>query len=257
MDMSTGSFPILNMPNQNEKRLPAVFFWEAVENKSKSAAEGHPIFDNVPYIRIFNPADRTTEVIREVKEKDKANYPREWAAFQQHGDEAYVGTPLEHVLWLNKGQVRELQAMGIRTLEHLAELDDRNGFMGWRDLRNKAKAHLQIASDQAAATKWEEEKKALTTRIDVLAEQNATLIGQVSALMAKLNGDTPAPVTAAAPIVPTPSVTASTATPSAGASASLDAMLSKASAETVTPAPAGQPSRVSTERRQLRLKDQG
>lgn len=187
----------LSLPNMNpneQRRLPAVFYYEAVENKHKSALEGRPIFDEILYINIIRPGDKTTDIHRKATDKDKQNYARELDLFLRKGEQAISGTPIEQLTFLNRAQIAELKAMNVFSVEALSSLDDRSAFMGWRDLRNKANAFLAMAKDQAVMTQWKEREEALEVRGKNQDQKIDALEQQVRDLMDKLTApDKPTP----------------------------------------------------------------
>lgn len=183
----------LSLPSTDpraERLLPAVFYMMAVENKAKSAAEGRPIFDDVEMINILRPGDNTTDFHTEVQEKHKRMYPAQYAQFKQSGTNAHGGTLLSMLTFLTPRQIKEFEALNIYNVEALALINDNNAFMGWREIKNKAVAYLEMAKDQAVMTRWKEKEEALELRAKQQDEKITALTDQVAQLIAKL-GDAP------------------------------------------------------------------
>lgn len=144
-----------------------------LEAKSKEA--GRKLYEEKPHIRIQFPADRTREIFRMVKFEwdgagppDPERFPRQWAAFQNHGTAAQSGTLLAEWPMVNKAQVLELRAMNLLTVEHLASVPDSTLHtlgMGARELRDKAQAFIKRADSDGVITQ-------LMARLEALEAEN-------------------------------------------------------------------------------------
>jgi hypothetical protein len=163
--------------SEDDKRLYVQFFMEAVKNETKSAAEGRPIFDEKPLIRIFTPGSRDVMVTRATPQY-QARFAAQWAKFQQSQEQAVDGTPLEQVPFLTVGQVAELKAINCITLEQLAGMADSlaQKFMGSHQLRQRAKDFLEVAKSAAPMTQLRAELEERDNKISVLERQVAELV---------------------------------------------------------------------------------
>lgn len=127
-----------------------VFFVETVENAFKSKAEGRPIYDEMEYVKYLIPGDRNTAPVERVSDEVKARYPKEYEAFKAGLEAPVDGTPLSEWPPIRKSQVQEFAYFNIKTVEHLARINDaqlQNLGMGARELREQAKAYLDIAAN--------------------------------------------------------------------------------------------------------------
>ena len=110
--------------------------------------------------RVFN--DKGDPVLTETGESYIDLYPRAWAAYNREQGAELDGTPLRSMAGIGAGQIMNLNAQGIETVEDLAGLLDNVviGEPGMLDLRKKAQAYLaslhpeqQEAERQAQAEK--------------------------------------------------------------------------------------------------------
>lgn len=144
---------------------------EAVEFKAESEKEGRPVFKEIPFIRIQHPGDRNNVLETKVTEHYKKRFPREWQEFESRGANAVVGTPLSQWPQITKSHVKEAEYFGIRTVEQLAAVNDgaiQKIGMGWRELRSKAQAYLDIAAGTADKTAQAAENERLRGEIEAL-----------------------------------------------------------------------------------------
>lgn len=155
------------------------FFMNPVEFKAESEKEGRPVFKEIPFVRIIIPGDRNNVLECKASEYYKGRYPKAWAAFQAGQKEGFIGTSLESWPQINRSQVKEAKYFEVHTVEQLAELSDvhcqRLG-MGWSELRNKAKAYLNIAADTAKETAQAAENERLRTEMEAMRAQMQELM---------------------------------------------------------------------------------
>ncbi len=155
------------------------FFIEAVENKFKSAQAGRPIYDNVEMISIINPGSKD-EFIKKVDAAAKQRFGPQYEHWKRTQEQPAEGTPLEMVPFLNPAQVKELKALNVPTLEHLANLHDgaiQKIGLGGLELVRKAQAYIKAAGDNSVVTKLAAENHRLKAEIETLKAQ----IAQVNA----------------------------------------------------------------------------
>lgn len=165
--------------SEADKKLIVAFEMHATQNVEKSKAEGRPIFEDVPYIRIIVPGDRDSSIHRPVWDdpmhqmSDTARFPEQWKAFRENRKQAAEGTPLEQWPPLSRAQVLELKHFHVTTVEQLANLDDSVGrkFMGIQSLKQLAKDWLAKAKDGAVVTKLRSELQDRDERMDTLQRQ--------------------------------------------------------------------------------------
>jgi len=153
------------------------FFNHPKLDQTKSAEMGRPIYKEVAYIQIMQPGNKDSIIQRPASEMDRARFPRHWRKYQENSDETLVeGTLLEQWPGINKAQVEELRYFNIRTVEQLVQMSDSNaqGMMGINMLKQKAKAFLEAATIESAAT----EIAARDARIKQLEENMAKLLAE-------------------------------------------------------------------------------
>lgn len=148
--------------------LPARFEW-----KEKKVSDNPPQFTKVPYITIFHHGGDTS--VRPVSEKDKFDYPKQWAAFERDQNQDEIGWTLDNCTFLDVAEIATYKARNIRTVEQLAAATDTavTGIMGARDHRKKAAAMLKQANDQKPLME--------------LCEKNTQLENQIGLLQTQLN----------------------------------------------------------------------
>jgi hypothetical protein len=140
---------------QWESHVFATIYTEAVELKVESEKAGRLICKDMPFIRITIPGDTNNIIERKLTEQDKQKYSKAWAEYQRGESQGFTGTPLEQWPQITRAQVKESKYFECHTVEQLAGLTDshcQKMGMGFRDLREKAKAYLGVAESTAAAT---------------------------------------------------------------------------------------------------------
>lgn len=171
---------------EDDKKLYVQFFMEAVKDESKSAIAGRPIFNEIPHIRIMTPGSTDVTVSR-VLQRHKDRFPDRWAKFVRQQEEVPTGTPLSQVTFLTVGQVAELKAINVLTLEHLANLSDTHvsKLMGMNTLRQKARDFLKAAAEAAPITKLQAELEARDSQIAMLTNQ----VQELGRIIEKMQAD--------------------------------------------------------------------
>ena len=166
--------------NDNPARPIAIFYTDAVHLGFRSEQEGRPIYEDREFIKIMIPGDARTEVVRQATDQDKDRFDKEYAIFKRNGssDDQVIGTPLSQVPWISPSQAKEMSALNIRTVEHLAEMTD-TGLqklgLGARDFKLKAQAYLDAAAGGAEAAKYAVENERLKAEVERLTKQNEEL----------------------------------------------------------------------------------
>lgn len=215
-------------PNSSAGSYPR-FYLDPVQDEVASAQQGRPIFRQLERVEIILPGNPHTRPVANVTEEHRQRWPREYGAFREGVEVSPDGTPLEEWPILNRAQVAELKHLGIKTVEHVAALDDhamqRIG-MGGRVLRDKALAYLDDAANVAMNERLSKENDDLKARLSALENQNAEL-GQ---LMTQMHTEmqqfrnTPSAVATSIPGMTDPMATAGQAMQQLQATSSLDAL---------------------------------
>lgn len=181
------------------------FYWEARENRNRSAAAGRPQFDRALFVEIVPPGQpRSTvvhELLVEIRESEEAEvktvtkrqdiidrYRPAFKAFMEDGDEARIdGVPLEMYPLLGVTQRAELKAMHIHTVEQLAMMSDNamSDFgMGARKMVEQARAYIEATSSTAPLTKLQAENDSMAEQLKAQDNQIAEMRRQLDALQA-------------------------------------------------------------------------
>jgi len=180
------------------------FFHDAIENKAKSAEAGRPIYDQVEMVSLINPGSRD-ELIKKVDDRIRSQYSSAYEHWRKTQQQPSDGTPLEMVPFLNVAQVRELRALNVESLEHLAGLSDmlkqRIG-MGATELVRKAQAYLTAASNSAGGGKTVAENEELKRRVAFLEQSLLTANQRYEKLLSGVGPSAPAPATPADVVAP-------------------------------------------------------
>jgi hypothetical protein len=157
------------------------FFNSYNENKDKSLQAGRSIFDEIPSISIQYPGG--DETVRKIEPQDTADYPELYAAFKVGSEVVVSGTPLAEWPLMNGSTLRELQHLGFKTVEQLADAHDelkrKLGPTGrfikmakdWLDAANSSQFSVvalkqQLEREQKRTAKLEEQVELLLQRVE-------------------------------------------------------------------------------------------
>ena len=151
------------------------FYLHSVKDEEQSLEQERPIWNEVPYVMIRVPGQNQQIVRRPVRTgqhpmHDNNRFHNEYVAFKQQKSQPLEGTPLSEWPVVDKSQILELAHFGIKSVEHLANLNDGNAqnHMGLSDLKNKAKRWLESATSAAPMAKLESELKERDNKIETL-----------------------------------------------------------------------------------------
>lgn len=98
-----------------------IFYKRAVHNPTRSAQEGRPIYVDEDFVMIQQPGEANLQKVdRPVKPEDTQRWPAQWAAYVAGRDQVAEGTPLGLLFPRHPSAIAMLQAIGIMTVEHLA-----------------------------------------------------------------------------------------------------------------------------------------
>ncbi len=177
-----------NEQSEADKKLLVMFYKSAVKNELKSVEEGRPIFDEIDLVKILTPGSKDT-FTGDATAQYQQRFPQQWARYKAGQNQELSGTPLSMVPWIGVGQLAELEAVGCKTVEHLAGMSDAlsQKFMGHHQLKQRAQQYLDAAKDRAPMLKMEAELK---KRDETIAE----LQQAVQAMQAKQAADAQAKV---------------------------------------------------------------
>jgi uncharacterized small protein (DUF1192 family) len=161
----------------SDEKLFVKFYMGTRKNEERSEEAGHPVFDDVPFIRIIVPGDKNTVIDTTVDEQYKRRFARLWTQFQANETQTQPGLPITEWPAITRAQAEELKYLNITTVEQLSTLPDVYGgkIMGFNDLKRKAETYLAQAKDSALAMKLDAVNKQQADRITALEAEIARL----------------------------------------------------------------------------------
>ena len=120
------------------------------------------------------PGDTKQHSVHPATEKEFRRFPKAYAAFQNRAAKPITGMPIEQWAAITRAQALVLKRVGINTVEELAAVHD--GHLGnfgqqARELRAKAKAHLEHAADSAVAERLAAEAEAKDLQLAEMQRQ--------------------------------------------------------------------------------------
>lgn len=158
-----------------------VYFFNAYNlNREKSLAAGREVYDEIPSISIQFPGHDQT--VRRIEPRDIQEYPEKYAAFMAGSEPVESGTPLSQWTMMNGAAMKELQYLGFKSVEQLAEAsDEAKRKMGTLShYVKKAKEWLEAANGtQAQIVTLQERLDREVARSRKLEEQVQLLIRRV------------------------------------------------------------------------------
>ena len=168
-----------------DDKLFSQFYMRAVKHDAKSEAEGRPIFEDVPFVKIYIPGDKTSVTDVPVTEVEMRRWPKRWDEFQKNMQTSPEGTPLEEWPQLKTSQVHEFKALHVHTVEQLAGMSDgaAQRFMGGHELKRKAETFLKLAKDTAEAQRLAVKNAELQARLKSQDDQIRNLSAKVEILI--------------------------------------------------------------------------
>ncbi len=180
-----------NQQNKADEKLLVKFYIKARPDKETTLKEGRACFKDVEYIDIRIPGSRDG-VGRPATPRDKARFPRHYAAFKERTDgELIEGTMLIEWPLIGRSQAEELSFFNCKTVEQLAGMDDSRcgSFMGIQVLKQKAKEWLERATEEAPAIRLQEELNVRDAKIEEQEAVITDLSSRLQALERQLSND--------------------------------------------------------------------
>lgn len=156
----------------------------------KSEEAGYPVYDDIPWIKIMYPGDRTKVTDRPAKLKktdqtdtvppDTVRFREQWEAFQDMTKKATSGFPIEEWQLITRSEGEFLKAQNIHTVEQMASLPDvALTWLGARRRRDEAIAWIDSAKGHAVESKLARENEQLKSQIEALTAQMHELADKV------------------------------------------------------------------------------
>jgi hypothetical protein len=190
METYEGDMDLFTRDRAGDEKLAIRFFVKAAQDMEKTREAGRAIFNEVEFIQIVIPGDRNNVIVRPVMDIDKRRFERQYEHWKKTNDsEAVIGTPLEAWGVLNLGQVEEFRYLGVRSVEHMADLhDDLVGkIMGAAELKRRAQLFIMAAKENAPLQKMQGELEKRDNDIAALqkaVDDQAAIIKQLQKKLA-------------------------------------------------------------------------
>ena len=166
-----------------------IFYKRAVHNEIKSAQAGRPIYEDMDYVRIQQPGETSQVVDRPTQNADKQRWPVQWQAYAAGKDQVAEGTPLGLLFPRHPSAIAMLQALGIMTVEHLANASATAiasiGMHG-QDYANYAQKYIAGATSGAAFHQMQHELEQTKRQNDRLTKQVDDLQHQMKQMNAMM-----------------------------------------------------------------------
>jgi hypothetical protein len=166
----------------NDRNMFCAFYYKPIPNPAKSAAEGHPYFEDQIFVRIHPPGERLNIVERRATEQDKRRFPMQWQQFQQNTVQQPDGAPVEMLYPDMPSIAAMLRANGVSTIEQVSELSgpaiDSIG-MGAQRYVNDAKKWLEMAAKGKNASMMRRELEIRDREISTLTKTVESLKAQI------------------------------------------------------------------------------
>lgn len=163
-----------------DSKLFVRFSVEPVLNSMKSAEAGRPIFDEVEMITIITPGNNLSSVHAPMDAEYKLRFADRYHRWKIGQEEQVQGTMLASWGRLTVGQIAEMNALNIKTVEQLATLPDNiaQTFMGFHSIKQAAVDFIESSKDSATLTTLASELEVRDAQISMLQDQLNKLTAQ-------------------------------------------------------------------------------
>jgi hypothetical protein len=163
---------------EQDAKLLVKFYYRTVPDKGKSKEQERAVFKEQEYISIRVPGRGGSGAVRPATHRDKTRFERHYAAFKQRVELPEEGTPLSEWPVVSRSLAETLSFVGIKTVEHLSEMDDNtaSGIMGGNTLKRKANEWLARARQDVSVSQLTDELSKRDTLIAKMQEQIDSLM---------------------------------------------------------------------------------
>lgn len=180
-------FDDIPLPQPNESRyaldskLYVEFYRKPVMHHAKSKEAGRAIYEEVDYIRIHTPGDKSSVIDKPVTALDIQRFSDRYNKWKAGQAEAVVGTPLTALPGMTPAKAEEYKFFKIVTIEQLADAPDNLGqkFMSFQQDKNRAKAFMEVAANNAPIERMNEELQKRDQMIEDMQAQLEALKAQI------------------------------------------------------------------------------
>jgi hypothetical protein len=163
-------------------KLFVEFYRKPVLQPGKSRDEGRAVYEEVDYIRIYVPGDKSSVIERPVNVMDAERFADRYKKWQAGQEEAVIGTPLSALPGMSPAKVEEYKFFKIVTVEQLAEANDNLGqkFMSYHADKNRAKNFIEVAKNNAPVEQMRTELEKRDAEIENLRSMVEALQANVA-----------------------------------------------------------------------------
>lgn len=153
-----------------DDKLFVEFFRKPKLHPGKSTEAGRAVYEEVDYIRVFVPGDKSSVIERPVTQMDAERFADRYNKWKAGQEDAVVGTPLTALPGMSPAKVEEYKYFKIMTVEQLADANDGLGqkFMGFHQDKARAKAFMEVAANNAPIERMNEELQKRDAEIENL-----------------------------------------------------------------------------------------
>lgn len=179
--------------NQEGPAVIPIFYVEQRANPAKSEEAGRPIYEPVEFVEIIVPGDKNSKPVYKVSDIHRERWADAYTKFKA-GEKGVEGTPLDRWGLLTPTRVAELNAINIKTVEHLAQISDGsldNLGPGGLGLRASARTFIRNLRESRDASEYAEKAaeaearaEGLQTQLANLQKAHATMAAQIAVLTA-------------------------------------------------------------------------
>jgi hypothetical protein len=172
-----------------DDRLHVRFFTKPTLNQFRTELEGRPIYEDLEYIEIWIPGDKSNINVRPIQLDDKMRFKKRYDDWKA-GVSKQTGTPLKLMPFLSESAVEELAYFRITTVEQLANVADSTvqNMHGLTGYKRQAQEYLDTQNNSGAML---ERIRELEQRLN---DQQAKMLEQaVTAAPAARKGKTEKP----------------------------------------------------------------
>jgi hypothetical protein len=161
-------------PNESrfsmDNKLYVEFFRKPILQPGKSREAGRAVYEEIDYVRIHVPGDKSSVIERPVSQQDIFRFQDRYNKWKAGQEEAVTGTPLTALPGMNPSKIEEYKFFKLVTVEQLAEANDNLGgkFMSFQQDKQRAKVFLEVAKNNAPIEKMNEELQKRDAEIENL-----------------------------------------------------------------------------------------
>jgi hypothetical protein len=160
------------------------FYVGTKKNQAKSLEAGRPVFDDIEYVEIHTPGDKSNIPVKPVTDEHRRRWPRHYEQFKAGREQMGSGQPLREWAAITPSMVAELAHFKVHTVEDLAAISDGalKNIGPLLSLRTKAQDFIAQGKRGAPSQKLRAELDAANNEREVLKRQVAELAADLKKL---------------------------------------------------------------------------